>query len=175
VACFPRKIQLFGFSAYLEVSPFQLIRKRGVLLYGIPYSTTSHMLSLRRCPSPNTKDEISLMCCLLKDIAQLCGGRGASVSREQWWNGGAAEGNKRNLWKRLHLNSFVKHRCLKVIQDWTHSYKSPSNWMGESAAPVISYRLTELERAQLPRNYIGKVMYVYYSFTVYSEPCCLVA
>ena len=39
----------------------------------------------------------------------------------------------------------------------------------------IRHRVTEWERAQLPRNCIGKITLVCYSFTVHSEPCILVA
>jgi hypothetical protein len=104
------------------------------------------MLSLRRCSSSNTKDEI--MFCLLRDFAHFWG---VSVCKEQWWNGDAAEEIRRNRWKRLHLYYFVKHRCLKVIQDRTHGYRSPCNWMGKRAPLPKLYR----------KDYVG-LLFIYY-------------
>ena len=153
---FWKKNPIIRISAYPDGSLFQLIRTRGVLLYWIPYSTTSHTLSLRRCPSSNTKDEI--MCSLLRDFAHLWW---VSVCKEWWWNGDVAEENKRNFWKRLHLYCFVKHRCLKVIQDWTHSYKSPWNWMGKSAVPPKLHR----------KHYVG-LLFTYFWCWVW--PCIAV-
>ena len=90
------------------------------------------------------------MCCLPRDFAHLWR---LSVCKEQWWNDGAAEENKRNHCKRLHLYCFVKRRCLKVIQDWTHGYRSPWNWMGKRAAPPKLYR----------KYYVG-LLFIYYLF-----------